>query len=455
MPANKKIKMPVFLGLACAITSVFFYSCKKEIIITKKPLPEVVIEAGDARLLAGDIHFVKDTVYVLAANLVRNTGQTFTLDAGTLVKVKNNIGITINSGGKIFANGTQTDPVVFTSAANKGGVGKVVASGSDGLNFWYGISITGSTGVSSGNMNFVRIEFAGGYRGIQGEASLSLNMVDKLTSLENIQVSYSFEIPSFDFSGGNCNAAKLVSYASFLSDFVIENGYNGMLQNLLAYRLPYFAPSCDRGCDGLELSGLTITGANTFPAISNLTILGPDLQNGTSKKYFDTTFVFGSTGRVAALIIKSGKFFIRNSVVAGFAKTGILLDNRTTGTALNNNEIEFTYSAVETNDASRAFYLTPGVYRPFTSADLKSFLLRPQYHNQQFLKFDDLGFTDPFSYDVKPDPLPKTGSPLLSGANFSGADIFFKRVDYIGAIGTENWMQGWINFLPLQTDYNN
>ena len=118
------------------------------------------------------------------------------------------------------------------------------------------------------------------------DASLSLVNVDSTTTLNNIQVSYSFATPSFEFSGGNCNARHLVSYASLGSDFNIEDGYTGMMQYLLAYRHPYFAPS--EG-SGTSLAGLLISGSASFPAISNLTVIGPDTAKGTSLKYSDTT----------------------------------------------------------------------------------------------------------------------------------------------------------------------
>jgi hypothetical protein len=65
--------------------------------------------------------------------------------------------------------------------------------------------------------------------------------------------------------------------------------------------------------------------------------------------------------------------------------------------------------------------------------------------------------TDPFNYNVRPDPYPRTGSPLLSGANFDAPfnDAFFNKVDYRGALGSDKWMASWTNFLPLQTNYNN
>jgi hypothetical protein len=455
MPAFKLSRVNYIVGL---ITLYILFSCKKEITFTAKPKPEVIVLTGDSRLQTQSIHFVKDSVYILATTLVRNNGQVLKIDAGTLIKVKENVSIYINTGGRIEAAGTQNEPIVFTSAANKGEPGrKTTGSSNSGEKFWYGISVNGIDGVSSGNLSFIRIEFAGGYKGIPGEASLTLTNIDKSTTVQNIQVNYSYGNPSFGISGGNFNGSNLISFASYNSDFIIENGYTGMMQNLLAYRHPFFSSVCPAGCNGLDLSGLIIKDNTTFPVISNLTVIGPDVQAGTGLKYFDTTFISASAGRVAALLIKGGKFHIRNSVLSGFPKTGLHIDNKASALSLNFDESSYSYSITESNDSNRVFYLTPNIYPPYTSKDFKDFILRPAYHNQQFYSLNDVGFTDPFNYDVNPNPVPKPGSPLLSGANFDGADSFFKRVGYRGAVGTgtDNWMTGWTNFIPLQTDYNN
>jgi len=49
------------------------------------------------------------------------------------------------------------------------------------------------------------------------------------------------------------------------------------------------------------------------------------------------------------------------------------------------------------------------------------------------------------------------GSPVLTGANFEEtpfSDPFFNKVSYVGALGTDNWLKDWTNFMPLRTRYN-
>jgi hypothetical protein len=432
------IKYPPSIYLVLFV--ILSASCKKEVVFIKKSLPEITLEGN--RLLTGNIKLVKDTVYVLSENLIRNANEVLTIEAGTLIKIKNDIAIIINNNGKIIANGTQTNPIVFTADALKG-----TGSSPNGFKGWKGIQVNGAVATSSGSINYVRIEFTGSDNSLAG---LSLNNVDKLTSLNNIQVSYPLEAPAMAFKGGNCNASNLVSFASGGNDVTLSNGYNGNLQNILIYRHPFFPLNLN----GNTLAGVFITGNNTFPYLSNITIMGPDDQPQTSFKYYDN--------RAAALIVTDkAKFHIRNSVISGFPRGGFYIDSKESAISLQTGENDFMYSFVHANDSSRAFYipigLVPGIIPPVTAANFKSYMLQPQFYNQFILSTTAYKFTSPYDYDYNPNPVPQAGSPVLTGANFSAPfnDTFFKPVTYRGALGVDNWMTGWVNFKPLQTDYNN
>jgi len=425
-----------------AFVSIAFISCKKESAILKKQKAEIVLSA--ARLSSDKISLVKDTVYVLAENLQINANQELTIEAGTLIKVKNQVSVHINSGGKLVAIGTKDAPIVLTSDAVKGTAGR-------SPNYWSGLVIDGPAETK---LTYVRIEFAGG----GFTPSLLLRNIDNTAILNNIQVSYSFARTSFEFSGGNCNAFNLLSFASANTDFKLSNGYTGKLQNLLAYRLPYFA-----GGIGLReaLAALLLQGITTFPSISNFSVIGPDLQPGISTNYIPPNAGFGSFPATSLLVSNDAKFHIRNAVLAGFPKGGFYISSAKSGISLQIGESDFTNSFVHSNDSSRAFYIPANLIPlvpPVTAKDFKVFMLQPQYHNQLILNTSELQLTDPYNYDHDPNPSPKQGSPLLSGANFEVPvfnDPFFKRVNYRGAIGEDNWLLGWTNFIPLQTDYNN
>ncbi len=420
---------------------LLLFSCKKDEVFVKRAIAEVVIQG--ARLTSDTITLFKDTVYILNSNVVRNAKQVLFIEAGTLIKINNNIGIIINANGKIIATGSKQLPIIFTSNAAKGTQGE--------RNSWNGITITGSTATSSGVLSYVRIEFAGA---LGSSGALSLNRVDVATTLNNIAISYSNIGPSVELAGGNCNLENIVSYASTSTDFLLTNGYAGGLQNILSYRHPML-------CGNFSVAGLHIRGIGTFPSISNFTVIGPDLQLGTSF-YYNAIPGNSSGTKVAALLVSNGaKFYIRNSVLMGFPKTAFYLDSRESGISLQTGESDFAYSLLHSNDTTSVCFvptgLVPGV-PPINSADFKSFVLRPAFYNRLILNSAEYKFTDPYNYDNNPNPLPQAGSILLTGANFEGpvfGNNFFKKVVYRGAFGSENWMQGWVNFIPLQTDYNN
>jgi hypothetical protein len=439
---SKKIKAIITI-LAGLFLVIIFFSCKKDSVFQYPPKPNVIINANDSRLGSNLIHFVKDSVYILATNIIIDSGKKLLIDAGTLIKINPSIYISINSGASIDANGTKDAPVIFTSTANKGKQGRYNYDGT-----WDGLRINGNGNrKSSGSLTYVRIEFAGAF-----QTSFLLNNVSNTTTINNIEVSFSFNSSSFEFSGGNCNASNLLSYASSGSDFTINKSYTGNLQNLLAYRHPFFA-----GGQGTNVGGVEIKDEGTRPVISNITIMGP------SQKYANTSnYTLGNPQQRAAIITaNNSKFFIRNAAIIDYPFRAYYIDSYNTSRSLEIGEADISYSLFYHADTATAFYLPVAAYLPYTSADLKIFLLRERYHNELFESKGQYMLTDPYNYyDGVPNPAPLAGSPLLTGANFTDSagvfnDPFFKKVSYRGAMGADNWLTGWVNFVPLQTDYNN
>lgn len=434
---------------ALGIFAWWVASCNKAVEYEQKLKPEVSIVAGDARLQGDTVKFSADTVYVINVSIVRNADQVLEVQPGTLIKMADRTSIVIRAGGKIFAKGTKQSPIVFTSTAYTSGAG-VIGSDGSGRHYWYGIRIFGDAASnprsSAGTLNYVRIEFAGGDESFQGDPSLLFSNVGDGTSIDHIQVSYSFETPSFEFRGGNCQASHLLSYASSYHDFYIEGGYTGRLQFLFAYRHPYFPVPLVP----LRLAGIYISGSASNPIISNATVLGPDMQNGMSLAYMERN-------PSASLVIAGGALFkIRNSVFAAFPKGGIYMNSQASARALNLRQSEFDYNYVHSSDSSRAFYLPAGVYPPFNSKDFRDFILAPPYSNKTTATLGELRFENLFEYERQL-PTVGEGSPVRTGANFDQNGFehpFFEKVTYIGSTISGEWWEGWSNITPLQTKYN-
>jgi hypothetical protein len=90
--------------------------------------------------------------------------------------------------------------------------------------------------------------------------------------------------------------------------------------------------------------------------------------------------------------------------------------------------------------------------------------------NRRYVTSDNVQLLNPFNLTA-PSFLPRTGSPIVIvspatapviPANFTDTkvrDSFFTKVNYIGALadpnatGATNWLAGWTNFDPQNTDY--
>lgn len=381
-----------FQGL-CLTTLIFilFTSCKKESVFTDEK-PTLVITQADPRFQSSIIQFNADTIYRIASGISIDSGKILMIQAGTLIQVNRSlpgIEIIINPGAVLEATGTMENPIVFTSNAAKGAGGSYTTFPPF---IWGSLRILGNGNSRSGSLKYVRVEFGGLY--VQNQTPVTI-------ALENIQVSYSTG-PSFSFRGGNCNATKLVSYASSGSDFYLSNGYKGKLQNLLAYRHPYFPPSLLP-----ILAGIQIEGAGTEPLISNATVLGPDGRPGTSVIYNDSA---RNVVRASIFAGNGARFHVRNSVFMGFPVGGFYLNSKESAIDLSTADSEIEYSIFHSNDSSRVFYFPPDLFPGIGSNDLKKALLVDSLHNRVFANSSEFMFADPFNYDINPDPQPKTGS---------------------------------------------
>lgn len=451
---------------------VFFTACQKqENIKTTKGKPEVELvdfttdSTGNQSGRRKVVHLRKDTVYLMSKNFERQAGEQLIIDEGTLIKVSapatgSGPSMTIMPGGLITATGTSAEPIVFTSNAR---------AGTQGPN-WGGIIIQGKSfnnsvgteGIAddfSGVIQFVRVEFA----------SLAMVGVGSQTVIENVMVSYT-DAPvyalyqsAFNIYGGTFNTRNLISYAcAGPADFLLTNGYSGNMQNLIASRHPYFGHT---GANPYNvIAGVFIQNNSnnipvaplpyTNPVISNLTVVGPNNQNGSPAAYADTNLLAS-----ALVTTNSACFHIRNSLLLGYPAACWILNDNSTAVNIVAGNGELNYSIVHSNDPARCFYLAPGTYDPYNSENFRNYVLGDAFHNQQFLSADQFMFRNILNYDSGPDLMPVSGSPVLQGANFDSSavynNIYFKRNEnYLGAVGTVDWLKNWTNFIPLKTNYN-
>jgi hypothetical protein len=257
----------------------------------------------------------KDTVYTLSGYVKVQPGATLTIQAGTRIVGDTNVlgsSLWILRGAKIDAQGSSTEPIVFTSARSAGNRapgdwGGIIMIGNGIINRTGGTILTeGPAQVSenyaggndnndnSGTLRYVRIEFAG--YDVSGGAGQELNSlssyaVGRGTTYEYIQTMAGLD-DSFEWWGGAVDGRYLVSYESGDDHFDWTEGYQGRNQFLIALQTQRLVPRAGAGVfssdprgfegDGCDpaVSGCTLsaTGASTpfsNPVFANFTMVGP------------------------------------------------------------------------------------------------------------------------------------------------------------------------------------
>ncbi len=103
-------------------------------------------------------------IYVLDGRVTVTGGATLTIDAGTVIKANPGLGaiasaLVISREGKIMANGTATQPIIFTTIADDIEPGMIKSPNMDAENngLWGGVIILGKAHVSS-SKSVIQIE---------------------------------------------------------------------------------------------------------------------------------------------------------------------------------------------------------------------------------------------------------------------------------------------------------
>ena len=200
--------LPVLLVGSLSTSVLTTSSCKKD---DDKIEPPVTPPISSNYLLTGDVDsnvtLKNDSVWTLKGYVYVKDGSTLTIPAGTIIKsdITDKGAIIVERGAKIIAEGTPTNPIVFTSGLPKGQrrpgdwggiilLGKAPTNRSTeptiegGVNRGYGGS---DAADNSGILKYVRIEFAGIAAAPNSEINgLTLGGVGSGTVIENVMVSY-------------------------------------------------------------------------------------------------------------------------------------------------------------------------------------------------------------------------------------------------------------------------
>ena len=308
--------------------------------------------------ISRDTKLNKADIYLLLGDVFVTDSTTLTIEAGTVIvgDFDTKGSLTISNGSKIIAEGTHTDPIVFTSGRSlkkPGDWGGIFVLGDaptnkfgnvDALN--YGFKPTDATNISyggentesnSGVLKYVRIEFAGKRTKDYGYFNgLTLAGVGQGTVVENIMVSFC-EGNSFNMIGGNLNVNQLISYKSSINDYEFNYGTQCEISNSLAIRSPYASGAevsrCLNAIAYDKKEDVDFSKDQTSVQAENLTLvnLSDDLNYDIKIGLVNEAIYIG----------EGVSFTIDKSVISGF-NPAVILDNKIKINSENLDKIGFT-----------------------------------------------------------------------------------------------------------------
>lgn len=450
-------------------------ACQKD---KTEPQPETTpaytVLSGDISenqtLDASKKYLIKGFVYVKA-------GATLRIPAGTvLLGDKATKGtLIVTRGARIEAAGAPDKPIVFTSAQapgarREGDWGGIILLGKAPVNpaggsakieggliptnggseqdyIYYGGT---DANDNSGTLKYVRIEFAGvAYTPDNEINALTMGGVGAGTTISHVQV-YRSGDDAFEWFGGTVNCDHLVATYTWDDDFDTDFGYSGNVQFGLVQRAATIADQS--GSNGFE-SDNDGNGSASTPLtrarFSNITIVGPVK---TANAPGSPLSGINANYQHAAQIRRNSSQSICNSILTGFP-VGLYIDDSkgqpsslhaTSGALMFRNNIiagcAQPFKAAPAWSESAAWFAATG-----------TLVLDSAQH---------IAMEDPYKFSPvisgnagTPGFLLKSGSPALSGADFTGL-TGFEPVPYRGAFdGANDWTLGWTTWYAEDTAY--
>ncbi|MCW3462920.1 hypothetical protein [Chitinophaga nivalis] len=411
------------------------------------------------KLITSNTVLKKGKVYILAEFTFVLNGATIKIEPGVTIKgLKSGKGtLIITRNGKIDAQGTAAEPIVFTSneaTPNSGDWGGVILLGNaltngvkdgiaglqaieGGVNetaTGYGLHGGKKSDDNSGIMKYVRIEYPGIAFATNDEINgLTFGSVGSGTTIDYVQVSHSGD-DSFEWFGGSVNCKHLIAYRGTDDDFDTDNGFSGKIQFGISLRdaaIADFGPSgasngfeSDNDADGSEKT------PQTSAVFSNMTIVGPLVNAAKPADPF----------KRGAHIRRNSSLSVFNSVFIGWP-VGLFIDGTGSESLAASTALQYKNNVI----AGCPTVITPGKNENF---NLLTWLNTAVFANRILVNSNEALLTNT-GYTTF-DPTPATGSPLLTGADFTKDKLSggaFTTTTYVGAAAAgDTWFKGWTKF---------
>jgi hypothetical protein len=430
-----------FYFLLIYIIFILLGACRKS--DYQVPESSIMHESGEG---IGTVTWTNDKEYVLDGLVFVNDGQVLTIEAGTVIKARTGQGedasaLIVARGGKIIAEGSPDQPIVFTVEGDdldgsvpiysRGLWGGVMILGNAPLNtatgeaMIEGIPLIEPRGVYGGNdaednsgiLKYVSIRHGGTRLGEENEINgLTLAGVGRGTTIEHVEVISNAD-DGVEFFGGTVDCRYLV--AAFCTDdaFDFDQGYQGRGQFWLGLQEPstgdYLAEH-DGGTFPMNARPYSI------PTLYNVTYIGQGdyfgkalmgfMDNGGGK-YYNSLFVNQANGIEIEYLANDADSYQQ------WKNHNLVIEHNVFFNVADNQGLDvFTLTG---HDAPASIQQSLDAY--FDSANNK--LVDPELPGGEL-------------FGIIP------GKNLTdSVATYPGE--WFMPVDYKGAFNGDNWLKGW------------
>ncbi len=229
------------------------------------PPPANVVLAG---IIKKDTILTADRIWELSGRVIMDEGKKITIQAGTIVKGREGQGVNASAliiprGAKIEANGTATNPVIFTSILDNIKVGEKAGTNltKTDNSKWGGLLILGKAPISAGNgdtestieglpadepyaqyggsvaddnsgfLKYVSIRHGGTLIGEGNEINgLTLGGVGSGTIIENVEVFATLD-DGIELFGGTVNVKNFISTWQGDDGVDLDQNYSGTVEN--------------------------------------------------------------------------------------------------------------------------------------------------------------------------------------------------------------------------------
>ncbi len=335
-----------FLSCITITATILFVGCSSDdndpIAVDDDPTPVNSVLTGQ---ITEDFTLTNDVIWTLDGRVTVTNEATLTIDPGTIIKAEtgqdsNASVLIIARNANIEANGSASNPIIFTSVTDNIELGQIAGTNLNETDrgLWGGVIVLGNARASlsgdatenqiegipasdrnglyggnddsddSGTLNYISIRHGGALIGEGNEINgLTLGGVGTGTTVSNIEVVGNVD-DGIEWFGGSVNSSNLLVWAQGDDGLDIDEAYSGTISNAAVVL-------GDISDHGLEIDGPAGSLEGSF-TIDGLTLVGnTTTENGEYADFRDNAM--GTVRNVYATGFKtSSDVELDNNVVS-------------------------------------------------------------------------------------------------------------------------------------------